>query len=66
VAERLPGTLSDFLIHDADSADELAARLLCWRDGATEFRERARRVGATLRTRSWDEMSREIADLAES
>ena len=66
VVERVPDTLSGLLIHDANSADDLAGRLLYWRDRAPDLRQRARSVGATLRTRSWDDMSREIVDMAES
>lgn len=66
VVERMPESLAGLLIHDANSADDLAARLLYWRDRAPDLRERTREVGAILRTRSWDDMSREIADMAES
>jgi glycosyltransferase involved in cell wall biosynthesis len=66
VVERLPESLAGLLIHDANSADDLAARLLYWRDRALDLREHTRNVGAILRTRSWDDMSREIADMTES
>lgn len=66
IAERLPETLSRLLVHDVDSAEELASRLRCWRDAAAEFREAARAAGASLRMRSWDDMSRDIAGVAES
>ena len=66
VVERLPESLGGLLIHDANSADDLAARLLYWRDRVLDLRERTRGVGAMLRARSWDDMSREIVDMAES
>jgi glycosyltransferase involved in cell wall biosynthesis len=66
VVERIPDTLAGLLIHDANSADDLAGRFLYWRERAPDLRERARTLGATLRRRSWDDMSREIADMAES
>lgn len=66
VVERMPESLAGLLIHDAESADDLAARLVYWRDRALDLRECARRAGAMLRTRSWDDMSREIAGTAES
>jgi len=66
VVERMPESLAGLVIPDANSADDLAARLLYWRDRAFDLRERTRKVGAILRTRSWDDMSREIADIAES
>jgi glycosyltransferase involved in cell wall biosynthesis len=66
VVERIPDTLAGLLIHDANSVDDLAARFLYWRERAADLRVRAHHVGATLRTRSWDDMSREIADMAES
>ena len=65
IAERMPANLADLLIDDVDSADEIAARLLRWRERAAEFRERTRSFGDELRRRSWDDMSREIADMAE-
>lgn len=66
VVERMPESLAGLLIHDANSADDLAARLLYWRDRVLDLRESTRGVGALLRARSWDDMSREIADMAES
>jgi len=66
IAERMPANLADLLIDDVDSADDLAARLLRWRERAGEFRERTRSFGDVLRARSWDDMSREMADMAES
>ena len=64
VAERFPGDLSGLLIEDVDSAADLCARFRCWRAQPDEFRRRTRAFGAQLRTRTWDDMARDIADAA--
>ncbi len=61
IAERFPCQLSELLIEDADSAADLCTRFRRWRAEADEFTRRTREFGADLRTRSWDDMSREIA-----
>jgi glycosyltransferase involved in cell wall biosynthesis len=66
VAERLPSDLTELLLEDAESAVDLCTRLQRWRARPDEFRDRTRRAGALLRARTWDDMSREIADLTES
>ena len=66
IAERMPAALAGLLLHDVDSADDLATRFVYWRDHAADLRENTRSAGAALRQRSWDDMAREIADLAES
>jgi glycosyltransferase involved in cell wall biosynthesis len=65
VAERYPGDLRQLLIEDPRSAEELSRRLLAWRADD----DVARRVGvfaSSLRARTWDHMSRDIASLAEA
>jgi glycosyltransferase involved in cell wall biosynthesis len=66
VAERLPEDLRSLLLQDVESAAELAGRLLTWRGAKDDFRQRTLRFGATLRERNWDDMSRDIATMAES
>jgi glycosyltransferase involved in cell wall biosynthesis len=66
VAERLSSDLPELLLEDAQSAADLGTRLQRWRARQDEFRQRTRSAGAMLRARSWDDMSREIADVAES
>lgn len=66
VAERLPEDLRGLLLQDVESAAELASRFLTWRGAKDEFRQLALRFGATLRERSWDDMARDIAAVAES
>jgi glycosyltransferase involved in cell wall biosynthesis len=61
IAERFPCELSKLLIEDVDSAADLCARFRRWRAEPDEFARRTREFGAQLRTRSWDDMSREIA-----
>ena len=66
IAERFPHDLTDLLLEDVESAADLCTRLGRWRDQPDEFSRRTRTFGAQLRTRSWDDMSREIACLSES
>ena len=66
VAEQMPSDLADLLLDDAESAADLCTRLERWRTRRNEFMQRTRSAGAMLRTRSWDDMSREIAGMAES
>ena len=66
VAERLPSELAELLLEDVQSAADLCTCLQRWRARPDELRERTRRAGALLRARSWDDMSREIADMTES
>ena len=66
VAERLPDDLRGLLLHDVESAAELAARLVDWRSNRVGFRQQTVRFGARLRERSWDDMSRDIVQVSES
>jgi len=65
VAERYPEALSRLLLHDLDSAGELVSRLRAWR-GDRSISAQAAVFGEQLRERSWDDMGREIAALAEA
>ena len=62
VAERFPHDLDELLVEDVDSAADLCARFRRWRAAPDEFTRRTRAFGAQLRTRSWDDMARDIAD----
>ena len=66
IAERMPQDLASLLLEDVNSASDLSSRLQRWRAEQMEFRERTRRFGDILRSRSWDDMSRDIADMSES
>jgi glycosyltransferase involved in cell wall biosynthesis len=66
VAEQFPDYLRSLLVEDVDSATELSNRLRKWRDERERFRERAVRFSSTLRSRTWDDMSRDFVDLVES
>jgi len=65
VAERYPSDLAGLLIDDPRSAAELARRLLAWRSD-DEMPARVGRLASTLRVRTWDQMARDIATLAEA
>ena len=66
VAEQFPDYLRSLLVEEVESATELANRLRKWRDERDRFRARAVRFSTALRSRSWDDMSRDIVELAES
>lgn len=66
VAERLPSELAPLLLEDVESAADLSARLRQWRTASDDFRRRTQTFAACLRTRTWDDMSREIVGICES
>jgi glycosyltransferase involved in cell wall biosynthesis len=63
VAERYPQDLSALLIQDPESAGELGARLVAWRDDS-QIGSRVAALASELLTRTWDHMARDIAALA--
>jgi len=63
VAERYPSDLRHLLLSDPESAGELTSRLRQWR-GDSEIDSRVQSFGARLRSRSWDQMGREIVEAA--
>ncbi|MGH7934950.1 MAG: glycosyltransferase family 4 protein [Candidatus Binataceae bacterium] len=66
IAERYPADLGDLLIAGPGSVDDLAARLLQWRDNIGAFRRRVEPLGRTLRAFTLDAMAREIVAVVES
>ena len=64
VAERYPPELAPLLLHDPNSAEELAARLRAWETQAAGLAPAVRALGARLRARTWDTMAAEIVALA--
>jgi glycosyltransferase involved in cell wall biosynthesis len=62
VAEQYPRELETLLVDDPNSAGEVASRLLAWRGGKAPAACVAE-LGASLRTRAWDDMAREIEAL---
>src|SRR4029453_7514441 len=62
VAERYPRELDALLVDDPNSASEVALRLWEWRAGKVPSAPVAA-LGASLRTRAWDDMAREIEAL---
>jgi glycosyltransferase involved in cell wall biosynthesis len=62
VAERYPADLSDLLLADPDNANELVERLRHWLANISVFSTRVRPLANALRTRSWDDMARDVRD----
>lgn len=65
VAERYPPALGDLLVDDPEDGGELAGRLRLWRQGLERYRAATVRLSSSLRSRTWDDMAREIADHVE-
>jgi glycosyltransferase involved in cell wall biosynthesis len=65
VAERIPPGLADLLITDLNSAEYLVERLQFWRGKREWFRETVAPLSVVLRSRTWDDMSREVMTLVE-
>jgi glycosyltransferase involved in cell wall biosynthesis len=65
VAERYPAALSELLIRDPDNSHELCERLRLWRERLEWFRNAVAAFSDALRQRTWDDMAREVATLAE-
>lgn len=62
VAERFPPALSDMLLHDPSSVEELAAGLRRWRAHAGDWATRAASLGRELRAYSWRDMAVAFVD----
>ena len=65
VAERYPHELRDLLIQSPEDVEELVERLMEWRANAAHYQVRVASLASTLRSRSWDAMSRDIVSLVE-
>jgi glycosyltransferase involved in cell wall biosynthesis len=63
VAERYPQSLSELLIADPDSVNELVKAILNWRHRTSELSDLTRQLSTKLRERTWDTMSAEIDEL---
>jgi glycosyltransferase involved in cell wall biosynthesis len=66
VAERYPSSLRPLLLDDPNSASELAARLRHWRDHSAALRAHTLGLSTELRSRSWNDMARDIVSLSEA
>jgi glycosyltransferase involved in cell wall biosynthesis len=66
IAERYPAELAPLVVPEQATPADLAAVLRAWRAEADGWRERIRLFAASLRQRSWDEMSADIAAQVEA
>jgi glycosyltransferase involved in cell wall biosynthesis len=66
VAERYPPELADLLLDDPDDPGELADRMAAWLAQRQQFQPALERVGAELRSRTWDDMAEEMIGLVEN
>jgi glycosyltransferase involved in cell wall biosynthesis len=66
VAERFPQGLEDLLLESPPSACNIACRLRRWRNDVAGLKQRVRGFAASLRERTWSDMSAELFDLIES
>lgn len=66
VTERFPPTLASLVLSAPPAAEALATTLRAWRAAASTWRARVAATGDALRSRSWDDMSAEIAAAVEA
>jgi glycosyltransferase involved in cell wall biosynthesis len=64
VAEEYPPELAEMCLQNPNDPNELADRLRHWRADMAGWRERFRPLSARLRSRTWDDMAREIVAVA--
>jgi glycosyltransferase involved in cell wall biosynthesis len=60
IAEQYPAGLQSLLLPDCEDAADLASRLLSWRANLSSLQSGSGLLGDRLRSRTWDEMAREI------
>lgn len=65
IAEQYPAELAELIIPDPEDAEDLAARLGRWRDGADAWRDRIRPFSAALRGHTWRRMAEQIMAIIE-
>jgi glycosyltransferase involved in cell wall biosynthesis len=61
VAERFPSGLTPLVLPANPTADDVAGVLQLWRADPAAWRARAAELGSLLRTRTWDDMSADVA-----
>ena len=64
VAEEYPPELKDAVLSDSDDPAELAVKLRAWRTDRAGWKERFRPLSERLRSRTWDDMARDIVALS--
>lgn len=65
IAERYPADLRTLLLEEPESAKGLAESLLQWRHEMSDRKDRVAPFADELRSRSWDDMAKDIASWAE-
>jgi glycosyltransferase involved in cell wall biosynthesis len=66
VAERFPGELSDLALPDPEDIGDLVARLRRCRADLGAARRRVAPLAASLRTRTWEHVARDVVELVET
>jgi glycosyltransferase involved in cell wall biosynthesis len=65
VAEKIADDFGPLMLPDPLCVDDLIRRLRLWHDDPSRWQAAARRAGASLRARTWDEMADEILRIVE-
>jgi glycosyltransferase involved in cell wall biosynthesis len=65
VAERYPSDLAEMMLPDPEDVDDLVARLLCWRSGIDDWKDRFRPLANAIRGYTWFDMARRIVSIVE-
>lgn len=63
VAEEYPPELTEMLLPDPNNVEDLAARIRRWRTDLPGWKARFRPLSERLRSRTWDDMAREIVSI---
>jgi glycosyltransferase involved in cell wall biosynthesis len=65
VAERYPDSLRELLLEDVESPSVIATKILRWRERPSHWREAVVDFGQRLRSRTWDDMARDLVSACE-
>jgi glycosyltransferase involved in cell wall biosynthesis len=65
ISERYPPELSELILHDPSSVDELVERLLGWRAAMPAWKDSIKPLAAELRARTWEDMARDFVAVVE-
>jgi glycosyltransferase involved in cell wall biosynthesis len=66
IAERFPASLAPLVLPDPEDANDLADRILGWREGRDRFAPQIEQLGETLRAHDWKEMAEQMVTAIEA
>jgi glycosyltransferase involved in cell wall biosynthesis len=66
ITELFSASLAEMLLPDPEDANDLARRLIAWRENADTWRERFKPLAARLRSRTWRDMAAEMVAISKA